>query len=139
MDPTPNKKPKYHLQLGLYKSNPEPNLYINRKKNRFVLKKRVQDKLHIKIVPFKQIREEADYWEMIYDWNKFLADQGDIDGQYWLETERFKMELLFMHPDRHECASSPRPSNEELLNFLDKYEYENEDLMRREMRGDFGK
>jgi hypothetical protein len=70
---------------------------------------------------------------MIYDWYKLLADKGDIDAMDWLENERFKIELLFMHPDEEEYYASPRPSNVPDWDDL----WSDSDYMWRQMRGDF--
>ena len=110
---------KYKNQLKLFQSNPLPYLYISLEKERFFFKKRVHNKVFYRLVRLKKIKNDTDFWNMIYDWMVHLEKKGDEDAKYWLAIERYKIVLFSQHPDQDEYDASPRESKWIDLNIQD--------------------
>jgi hypothetical protein len=59
-----------------------PNLYLSLEKERFFFKKRVHSKVFYRLVRLKKIKNDTDFWNMIYDWMVHLEKKGDEDAKY---------------------------------------------------------
>jgi hypothetical protein len=104
------RKMKHMIQKKILKCNPYPNVYLDLKKRRFLMKKMIKRKLVFSTRPFREVENEDDYWLMIYDWNIKIGEMGDIDALDWLEMERFKSSLDFITPEEEDYYNSPRQS-----------------------------